>query len=38
MNEKLKKNPNIHPVDVIGGWFGLRFKQNLISSFWFYLQ
>jgi len=21
MNEKLKKNPKIPPVDVIGGWF-----------------
>jgi len=21
MNEKVKKNPKISPVDVIGGWF-----------------
>jgi len=36
MNEKVKKNPKISPVDVIGGWF--KFKQNLISSLWLYLQ
>jgi len=36
MNEKVKKNPKIPPVDVIDGQ--LTFKQNLISSLWFYLQ
>jgi len=35
-NEKVKKNKKIPPVDVIGD--GIRFKQNLISSLWFYLQ
>jgi len=37
MNEKVKKNPKIPSVDIIGGCF-LRFKQNLLSSLWFYLQ
>ena len=33
--QKVKKNTKISPVDVIGCWW---FKQNLISSLWFYLQ
>jgi len=37
MNEKVKKNPKILPVHVIG-MVGLRFKHNLNSSLWFYLQ
>jgi len=32
MNEKVKKNPKISLT------VGLRFKQNLISNLWFYLQ
>jgi len=36
MNEKVKKNPKISPVDVIGGWFNVstetHFKLVVISA------
>jgi len=28
MNEKVKKNPKISPVDVIGGWFKVQTEPH----------
>jgi len=35
-NDKVKKNPRFRPLTSLV--VGLRLKQNLISSLWFYLQ